>query len=107
ACDCYCNGWSRGGRKRGLLLLLARAAAAVIAGGEEWLVAMTGEESRATARDRRHNDARAKDRKGEEEVTAKDRKGEEVAVTQWRKAISSDGCYLSQQRRKIALGQSA
>ncbi|RRT58704.1 hypothetical protein B296_00006010, partial [Ensete ventricosum] len=64
---------------------------------------------------RRHSDARAKryrerDRGSgttEEEVAAKDRKGEEVAVTQRRKAINSDGCYLSQQRRKITLGQYA
>ncbi|RRT58972.1 hypothetical protein B296_00039635, partial [Ensete ventricosum] len=63
----------------------------------------------------RHSDARAKrhcerDRgsgTAEEEVAAKDRKGEEVAVTQRRKAINSGGCYLSQQRRKIALGQYA
>ncbi|RZS29360.1 hypothetical protein BHM03_00063079 [Ensete ventricosum] len=42
----------------------------------------------------------------EEEVAVKDRKGDEVAVTQRRKAISSGGYCLSQQRRKIALGQS-
>ncbi|RZR85756.1 hypothetical protein BHM03_00012791, partial [Ensete ventricosum] len=64
---------------------------------------------------RRHSDARAKRHRerdrgsgtAEEEVVAKDHKGKEVAVTQWRKAISSGGCCLSQQRRKIALGQSA
>ncbi|RWV98999.1 hypothetical protein GW17_00038124 [Ensete ventricosum] len=64
---------------------------------------------------RRHSDAKAKrhherDRESgtaEEEVAAKDSKGEEVAVTQRRKAISNGGCYLSQQRRKIALRQSA
>ncbi|RWW42901.1 hypothetical protein BHE74_00051519 [Ensete ventricosum] len=63
----------------------------------------------------RHSDARAKGHRerdrgsgtAEEEVTAKDQKGEEVAVTQRRKAISNDGCCLSQQRRKIALRQSA
>ncbi|RRT77350.1 hypothetical protein B296_00028824, partial [Ensete ventricosum] len=50
----------------------------------------------------RHSDARAKQYRerdrgsgtAEEEVAAKDRKGEEVAVTQQRKAISSDGCCL-------------
>ncbi|RZR95545.1 hypothetical protein BHM03_00024400, partial [Ensete ventricosum] len=64
---------------------------------------------------RRHSDAREKRHRerdrgsgiAEEEVAVKDRKGEEVAVTQRRKAISSGGCCLSQQRRKIALGQSA